>query len=86
MSKKATTSAPSAAKAASVVPKDFWGNEIMIGDIIAAPIFMRGFTTYVCRRVRAIDPCGALHVSNMNDVPSKARVINTKRTFKERKN
>lgn len=64
-------------------PRDFWGHIIEVGDTIAAPIFMRGFTTYVARVVTAIDATGALSTTNRQGEPSKARILSTKKTFKE---
>lgn len=63
-------------------PKDFWGDTIAPGDIIAAPVMMQGFITYARRKVRYIDDEGALVCTNMKDQPVN-RVRNPKKTFKQ---
>lgn len=64
--------------------KDFFGFPLEPGDTIATPVFMRGFTMYVRRRIKSIDPAtGALTVEDMKGVPVKARVLRPNKTFKK---
>jgi hypothetical protein len=83
MSKKPTTSAQSAAKA-ECVALDYFGFPLSVGDTIATPTYMRGFTMYVRRRITAVDPAtGALTVEDMKGTPVKNRVLRPNKTFKQ---
>lgn len=63
------------------IAKDFFGNEIKPGDVVAAPVHMRGFVMYVRRKVVTIDGDGALVCTNADGTPVN-RVKNPKKTFK----
>ncbi len=64
------------------MPKDFWGNTIAPGDIIAAPFMIQGFITYVRRKVVSVDDDGALVCTNMKGQPVN-RVKKPKKTFRQ---
>lgn len=85
MPKKATTSAPSAVRAAPAAlkaPTDFWGQTIVAGDTVAAPVMLQGFVTYARRKVVSVDDEGALVCTNM-DGKAVNRVKKPRKTFKQ---